>query len=202
MGLLQHQHIVRSTRALGLPNPERAPSPSPKTCPSSPTEDKHSVNSGGAQHGAAFQLGKVSNLCPERLPAARASFSLPLSSPASPPPISAGPRPAPAQPPPASRAYLPLSQVLLRPQQVRGQEGLGRPEAGEEAVGAKQRGGQEPALAWDPSRAQEHGGRRRPPGHRAGHDHPRGGDTAPSFFSLLPTRVRLKRCPQRRHLQL
>ena len=151
---------------------------------------------------AAFQLGKVSNLWPERLPAARASFSLRLSSPASPPTrshrfphISAGPRPAPAKPPPASRAYLPLRQVLVRPQQVRRQEGLGRPEAGEETVGAEQRGGQEPALAWDPSCAQEHGGRRRPPGHRAGHDHPEGGDTAPSFFSFLPTRMRLKRCP-------
>ena len=45
VGLLQHQHIARSTRALGLPNPERAPSPSPKTCPSSssPTEDRNTA---------------------------------------------------------------------------------------------------------------------------------------------------------------
>lgn len=83
---------------------------------------------------------------------------------------SGDPRPARM---PAGRAYLSLRQVLVRPQQVGGQEGLGRPEAGEEAIEAEQRGGQKPALAGHPSRAQEHSGRRcRPPGHRAGNIHP------------------------------
>lgn len=89
--------------------------------------------------------------------------------------------------PTARRAYLSLGQVLVWPQQVGGQEGLGRPEAGEEAISAEQRGGQDPALVGDPSGAQEHGGRRRrrPPGHRAGNIHPeregRGPGPAPSF---------------------
>lgn len=105
------------------------------------------------------------------------------------------PLPLPRRP----SAYLPLRQVLVRPQQVGGQEGLGRPEAGEEAVGAEQRCGQEPALARNPSGAQEHGGRRRrrPPGHGAGHIHPgregRGPGPAPS--SAQPTGVRFRPCP-------
>lgn len=116
-------------------------------------------------------------------------------------------RPGPARPPPAPRAYLSLRQVLVWPQQVGSQEGLGRPEAGEEAISAEQRGGQDPALVGDPSGAQEHGGRRRrrPPGHRAGNIHPeregRGPGPAPSFpFSSSASWSEVQALPPRGHL--
>lgn len=91
--------------------------------------------------------------------------------------------------PPAAPAYLSLRQVLVRPQQVRREERLRRPEVCEEAVGAEQRGRQEPALARDAGSTQKHPGRRRrrSSGHPGWHVHPgREGldaDTAPSSFS-------------------
>lgn len=131
---------------------------------------------------------------------ARALFSVLSASAAHP---QAG-RPPFLRAPRVLRAYLSLGQVLVRPQKVRGQEGLGRPEAGEEAIGAEQRGGQEPALTRDPSGAQEHSGRRRgAPRYRAGHIHPgregRGPGPAPSFSSSANWNEG-QALPQRGHL--
>ena len=144
---------------------------------------KNSMNYGSAQQEAFFQRGTFRNLSPEWLLGLKRLSQSCLST----APASARPSPLPAEPASSRRAYLPLRQVFVGPQQVGGQEGLRRPEAGEEAVGADQRGGQEPAFARDPSRAQEHGcgRRRRPPGHRAGHIHPGRKGRGPGPFLLL-----------------
>lgn len=89
------------------------------------------------------------------------------------------------------RAYLPLGEVLVGPQQVAGQEGLGRPEVGEEAVRAQQRGGQEPAAARDPGRAQQSGRRPAPRARPLHPPPPRRGPRA------APGRQRSRRAPVR-----